>query len=35
MTEQIQWEWPHTKKWPKFSGEKIVLLQSVGGSSVL
>ena len=23
MSDLMKWEWPHTKKWPRFSGEKI------------
>ncbi len=28
MSEYI-WEWPHTKKWPKFSGEKADILKQL------
>ncbi|BAY62539.1 hypothetical protein NIES22_26130 [Calothrix brevissima NIES-22] len=29
QTEQITWDWPHAKKWPKFSGEKIDIIKKM------
>jgi hypothetical protein len=29
MNDDVKWEWPHTKKWPRFSGEKIDLLKKM------
>lgn len=26
---QVKWDWPHTKKWPKFSGEKIDIVKQM------
>ncbi|MBD2179771.1 nuclear transport factor 2 family protein [Planktothrix sp. FACHB-1375] len=28
MTEQ-KWDWPHTKKWPKFSGKRIDIIKQM------
>jgi hypothetical protein len=24
-----EWEWPHTKKWPKFSGERVDIIKKM------
>jgi limonene-1,2-epoxide hydrolase len=26
---QYEWDWPHTKKWPRFSGEKIDIVKKM------
>jgi hypothetical protein len=26
---QYEWDWPHTKKWPRFSGEKIDIIKKM------
>jgi hypothetical protein len=29
QTSDYTWEWPHTKKWPKFSGERVDIIKKM------
>ena len=29
MSDGVTWDWPHTKKWPRFSGDKIDIVKKM------